>query len=241
MSYGTVIGQTYANLFPERVRAIGLDSVVDPIAWTNEGGSRPTTSELGSAAGAQATLDEFFRLCDASPAACALAPSSGQRFAALANQLRGAPIGIDDPDLGHLDYTYSFLVTDSLDAMYDATSWPSFAELLAFLESQPVGLAEVGRARAAFHEALGGPLGTERGFSRYDNWVEGQAATACSDTGGPSGYQAWIDAARTRSIRPRGTSAASGRGSRASAPSGRTRTRTGTPVRGARQPTTPCW
>ena len=31
-SYGTLIGQTYANLFPRRVRAMVLDGVVDPVA-----------------------------------------------------------------------------------------------------------------------------------------------------------------------------------------------------------------
>jgi pimeloyl-ACP methyl ester carboxylesterase len=33
-SYGTLIGQTYANLFPGRVRAMALDGVVDPVAAT---------------------------------------------------------------------------------------------------------------------------------------------------------------------------------------------------------------
>jgi pimeloyl-ACP methyl ester carboxylesterase len=31
-SFGTLIGQTYANLFPRRVRAMALDGVVDPVA-----------------------------------------------------------------------------------------------------------------------------------------------------------------------------------------------------------------
>ena len=33
-SYGTLLGQTYANLFPRRVRAMVLDGVVDAVAWT---------------------------------------------------------------------------------------------------------------------------------------------------------------------------------------------------------------
>src|SRR4051812_16769350 len=33
-SAGTFIGQTYANMFPRRVRAMVLDGVLDPVAWT---------------------------------------------------------------------------------------------------------------------------------------------------------------------------------------------------------------
>ena len=47
----------------------------------------------------------------------------------------------------------------------------------------------------AFRATLEGGLGTKRGFPRYDNWFEAQAAIACSDTAGPSDYEAWIDAA----------------------------------------------
>ena len=32
-SYGSYLGQVYANLFPDRVRALALDGVVDPWAW----------------------------------------------------------------------------------------------------------------------------------------------------------------------------------------------------------------
>ena len=39
LSYGTFIGQTYANMFPRRVRAMILDGVVDPVA-VHEGHAR---------------------------------------------------------------------------------------------------------------------------------------------------------------------------------------------------------
>lgn len=34
ISYGTFIGQTYANLFPDRVRAMVLDANINPFAFT---------------------------------------------------------------------------------------------------------------------------------------------------------------------------------------------------------------
>ena len=35
LSYGTMLGQTYANLFPGRVRAMLLDGIVDAVDWTS--------------------------------------------------------------------------------------------------------------------------------------------------------------------------------------------------------------
>jgi pimeloyl-ACP methyl ester carboxylesterase len=52
LSYGTMIGQIYANMFPERVRAMMLDGIVDPVAFT-------TSAETRSAADAAST-DEVF-------------------------------------------------------------------------------------------------------------------------------------------------------------------------------------
>jgi pimeloyl-ACP methyl ester carboxylesterase len=67
-SYGTMIGQTYANMFPGNVRAIIIDGVLDPIAWTTgsgDGSTVPFSTRVHSDIGAQMTLLEFFRLCDA--------------------------------------------------------------------------------------------------------------------------------------------------------------------------------
>src|SRR6478672_11777306 len=43
VSYGSYLGVTYANMFPSRVRAIVVDGVLDPIAWsTGRGGEAAT-------------------------------------------------------------------------------------------------------------------------------------------------------------------------------------------------------
>lgn len=43
LSYGTVIGQFYANMFPERVRGMMLDGIVDPVAFTTSAETRSAT------------------------------------------------------------------------------------------------------------------------------------------------------------------------------------------------------
>jgi pimeloyl-ACP methyl ester carboxylesterase len=37
VSYGTYLGTVYANLFPDRIRAMVLDGDIDPTLWTNGG------------------------------------------------------------------------------------------------------------------------------------------------------------------------------------------------------------
>lgn len=192
VSYGSFLGTTYANLFPDRVRAVGVDSVLDPVAWTNEGGTEPFSTRLRSDESAAATLGEFFRLCDDGAERCALALGSRARFEELAQRLREAPLVLSGPDGETFPYGYAHLIADSLGAMYQAAAWSGFAEFLASVEAQP-GVGALTTARQAFHLQL--QFGTKRGFPRYPNFLESLAGVACSDTNGPTGYAAWSAAA----------------------------------------------
>src|SRR3954469_13696752 len=55
VSYGSYLGVTYANMFPAKVRAVVVDGVLDPIAWsTGRGGEAatlPFSTRLHSDAG----------------------------------------------------------------------------------------------------------------------------------------------------------------------------------------------
>ena len=64
-SYGTYIGNTYANLFPGNVRALVIDGVLDPRLWSSG-------RQIGSdRVATEAEFDEFLRLCDEAGPACA--------------------------------------------------------------------------------------------------------------------------------------------------------------------------
>lgn len=130
LSYGSVLGVTYAKLFPDRVRAVVLDGVVDPIAWTTgrpgEAETTPVTTRLRSHKGAMDTLKEFFRLCHANPGTCAFAGNAAERYASLAARLRFAPIDVELPDGSSGLFMYQDLVSNSLRAMRDSYSWPDF-------------------------------------------------------------------------------------------------------------------
>lgn len=191
VSYGSFLGNVYANLFPRRFRALVIDGVLDPVAWTTGRGGQarrvPFSTRLRSAVGARDTLNEFFRLCDAGGSACAFGPDSAHRFATLYRTLKKHPVAFPQPDGSVLEYDESFLVGDTLGAMYDSSIWPDLASFLAELETQadPAALAQhLLQLRAA---AAAAP--------EYHNYVEGFPGVACSDTINPTSYRAWVRAA----------------------------------------------
>ncbi len=196
-SYGSYLGVTYANLFPDRFRALVVDGVLDPVAWSTgapgQGSTLPFSTRVRSDAGAAATLDEFFRLCDAGGSNCAFAGGAAARFAALAARLRAAPHVIVNPVTGQaIPFSYADLIAIALGAMYDSFSWPSFARFLAFIEARAEP-AVIGAQLMALHEELG--LITKRGVPRYRNGPEGGTSVLCSDSDNPESYAAWSAAA----------------------------------------------
>ncbi|MDI5943338.1 alpha/beta fold hydrolase, partial [Micromonospora sp. DH15] len=117
-SYGTALGQYYANMFPDRVRAVVVDGVLNPNAWVGQGKARNQLQEtrLASADGAYAALREILKRCaSAGPPACPLA--AGDPVAAVetvAKRLRKKPLVIEDPDTGE---TYPVSYADYVGAM----------------------------------------------------------------------------------------------------------------------------
>ncbi|MEV6393894.1 alpha/beta hydrolase [Streptomyces sp. NPDC051907] len=118
ISYGTILGATYANLFPDKVRALVLDSDWDPQAWTNHASDadpRLTSFlRLGSDRSAAATLDQFLALCGAATTArCAFSAGSPQatrdKFDQLMQRLRKHPVGTS---------TYAGTVADVVNSLY---------------------------------------------------------------------------------------------------------------------------
>lgn len=63
ISYGTVLGATYANLFPDRIRAMVLDGNAYPSAWYDQNPWLPTFLRENSDLGSARTLGQFLDLC----------------------------------------------------------------------------------------------------------------------------------------------------------------------------------
>jgi pimeloyl-ACP methyl ester carboxylesterase len=133
LSYGTFLGATYANLFPDRVRALVLDANLNPTAYVGPeieaNGGRFLTTDLraGSDLGAAKTLDAFLDLCgSADPAHCAFSAGSPDatraKYAALLARLQA------DPQSANL--TYAQVVSLTGTALYSTAAWPSLATAL---------------------------------------------------------------------------------------------------------------
>jgi pimeloyl-ACP methyl ester carboxylesterase len=193
-SYGSMLGTTYANLFPNHVRAIVVDGVLDPVAWTTGAPGQqdlPFSTRLRSDKGAQATLGEFFRLCDQAGPDCAFSGGSAARFAALRQRLLAGPILVQ---LGgeSFPFTYTDLIFSTLGALYSPFAWPFQAEFLALVEASAAP-AVLGAALADVRASLG--YVNKRGFPRYPNFLEGFPGVACSDSDNPDSHAAWFAAA----------------------------------------------
>ncbi|CCH15667.1 alpha/beta hydrolase [Micromonospora lupini] len=126
-SYGTLLGERYAELFPERVRAMVLEAAMDHSLGTRALlDTQAVTSEDA--------FDEFVAWCDRSTA-CVL---HGQDFRAIWERLRArAERGVlTDPQRGGAVLTPFELTRLTHKAFYDTWRWPGLAEWIGQLAAQ---------------------------------------------------------------------------------------------------------
>jgi len=112
-SYGTLIGEWYAHLFPTHVRALSLDGIVDP--------AMPAIQDsLSQVVGFQQNLDAFIADCKARTS-CSYGRSGDPmtKLAALMTRLDTTPMNV-----GSRQLTRSLAMTGVLQMMYDQTLWP---------------------------------------------------------------------------------------------------------------------
>ena len=186
-SYGTALGQYYAGMFPDRVRAMVVDGVINPVDWVGSTATRNMTQDdrLGSAAGAYRALIEILRRCGkAGKTHCPFAGGDPVRsFEAIAARLRTGPVVIKDPLLGDLTVTYTDFVATVLSALYGSYAGDSVATVAAdfrtVLSGAPAARRTAGRSlarRAAeARQSAGG-----RDFP-YDNGYETFSGVSCTD------------------------------------------------------------
>ncbi|KAI9324325.1 TAP-like protein-domain-containing protein [Zopfochytrium polystomum] len=138
-SYGTFLGISYVNLFPDRVGAVILDGVTDPTTYTGTSDAWTRTSLTDT----EGVLDGLGRECEAAAAAatagaasrgCALAKLVSPSRPTVAALLRGAQ---DDLDAAPVALSTGSVVpflsglhaADAIfSALYSPAKWPLLAD-----------------------------------------------------------------------------------------------------------------
>ncbi|MFG1675700.1 alpha/beta hydrolase [Micromonospora sp. NPDC049282] len=198
-SYGTALGQYYANMFPDRFRALVVDGVLNPNAWVGQGKARDQVQEarLRSADGAYKALHEILVRCGrVGPEQCALA-STGNPVAAyetVAKRLRKKPVVIDDPEYGSYTVSYADFVGATLGSLYDPYGWSSVVEITVQLlaaTDPAAGKAATAAARKAL-AARAAQARQQRGYDfPYNNGLETFLTVDCTDAYHPKSADAW--------------------------------------------------
>jgi len=163
-SYGTLLGATYASLFPTHVRAMVLDGAVDPAVSQID-------QSTAQAVGFEQNLNAFLQDCTAHGSGCAFSPrgfpNRRAAFDALMAGIAARPLPAGDGRQLHR----SEAILGVAAPLYEQVSWPQLARALADARGG------AGRALLALYDGYVGrrPDGT------YDSTVESNTAINCLD------------------------------------------------------------
>ena len=190
-SYGSYIGNTYANLFPHKVRALVIDGVLDPRLWSSG------WQILSDRVATDQVFDEFSRLCDEAGVDCALHGPDGAaaRYAGLASALKETPLEFDDGFV----YSYDLLVLETAFALYSPEYWggpDGYAALFAFLADAVLGDAGAAREASTLRAALEERRNAGSASESYDNGFEAYFGNQCADSEYPSSFAQFRATAR---------------------------------------------
>lgn len=117
-SYGTAIGQVYADMFPDRVRAMLLDGLVEL------GVSGPDQARV-QAGGFERALASFAEDCNPTDG-CPLAPDAIRAIGELIDRVETAPIPATPRDLGPGELKPALALP-----LYTPPGWPDLAQGVA--------------------------------------------------------------------------------------------------------------
>lgn len=201
-SYGTALGEYYANLFPDRIRALAIDGNLDPRSWVGAGKAGDTIldARLHSAEGAYRALKEIFKRCDtAGEKYCAFAAGNPEaNFAAIAKSLKAKPVVITDGE-GTFTITYADFVGAELSLLYSTYAGEETMRLAADVAALIKGGTSpaVSVARTSVLKRIQAAKAIGYDFP-YDNGYESTMGVVCTDGTHPRNAASWAAATNTR-------------------------------------------
>jgi pimeloyl-ACP methyl ester carboxylesterase len=163
-SYGTLLGATYAQLFPKNIRALVLDGAVDP-----EQGF-VTGSEV-QAKGFERAFTNFAAWCKATPAKCPLAPDARGAVTDALAKAQNSPVAGDDGR----DATPGWVFLAVISSLYTESGWQQLAKAIDGLQS--------GDATGVFD--LADQYAQRKPNGTYSNLFDAFMTVSCTDTPNP--------------------------------------------------------
>ncbi|MDG4823826.1 alpha/beta hydrolase [Asanoa sp. WMMD1127] len=159
-SYGTLLGATYAQLFPQNVRALVLDGAVDP-RQNFQAGSE------SQAKGFALAFDNFAKWCTATPDQCPIAPDAKAAVTTAIDKAEVSPV----TGAGGRKATSGWVFYAVISSLYTQSGWQALASAIKSLEEG--NPAEVFRLADSYAERE--PNGT------YSNLFDANIAVNCAD------------------------------------------------------------
>jgi pimeloyl-ACP methyl ester carboxylesterase len=162
-SYGTLLGATYAQLFPTKIRAMVLDGAVDPKQ------SYVESSEV-QAKGFERAFTNFSTWCKQTPDKCPIAPDARAAVTDAMNAAATHPVPGDDGRKA----TAGWIFVAVISSLYTEQGWTQLANAVSALKSgDPKGIFELADQYAE-RDANG----------HYSNLFDANLAVNCADTNG---------------------------------------------------------
>src|SRR5215218_228106 len=176
-SYGTTLGSTYAEMFPDKVRAMVLDGAVDPDA-------DPVADAEGQAAGFEHAFNAFAKSCKALRAGCPMGDDPRGFLENLLDRAEKKPIPTDKKG-DDREAKAGDVFTAVVAALYEQDAWPQLSQALA--------AARKGDAEEVF--TLADSYTQRLADGSYSNLFDANYAINCADT--PEDEQVSEDEIRT--------------------------------------------
>jgi pimeloyl-ACP methyl ester carboxylesterase len=163
-SYGTTLGSTYAELFPDRVRAMVLDGAVDPDAGQQ-------ASAEAQAQAFEAAFDAFATNCAGLVSGCPVGGDPRTFVTDLLTQAAATPI--PSSRAGETRQATPGLILNGIrSALYQPSAWPQLTQ----------SLANARNGDAAGILTLADTYTGRNDNGSYSNVVDANLAVNCADT-----------------------------------------------------------
>lgn len=190
ISYGTVLGATYANLFPGHTGNMVFDGNVSPIAWADGDPEVPTGLRIGSDLGSARTLRGFLELCGgATVSDCAFSAGSpaatAAKYATLLGRLRSRPLTVSSQPYMYastISVVDDFLYTTRAEPSIGEMGWRTGAQLLESIWNASAGSAISAISPASALPATSPAASSPAHASQPYNGIEQELGVECADS-----------------------------------------------------------